>query len=83
MAELGSISERRTYQLISGKRSLPSFLVARPGLNSGFMIPQYSQASIVSQNKHLCMPACVDTIDSSHILEPLVFDQGSSGRSCG
>ncbi len=65
MAELASISERRTYQLISGKRQLPDFLVAKPGLNSGFMIPQYTAASIVSQNKHLCMPACVDTIDSS------------------
>lgn len=65
VAELGSISERRTYQLIAGKRGLPSFLVAKPGLNSGFMIPQYAQASIVSQNKMLCMPNCVDTIDSS------------------
>lgn len=65
MAELGSISERRMYQLISGKRGLPSFLVANPGLNSGFMIPQYAAASIVSQNKQLCTPACVDTIDSS------------------
>ncbi|MDR1951415.1 MAG: histidine ammonia-lyase [Bacteroidales bacterium] len=65
MSELASISERRTYQLISGKRGLPSFLVAKPGLNSGFMIPQYTAASIVSQNKQLCMPACVDSIDSS------------------
>ncbi len=65
MAELGSISERRTYQLISGKRGLPSFLVAHPGLNSGFMIPQYAQASVVSQNKQLSTPSCVDTIDSS------------------
>jgi len=65
VAELGSISERRTYQLIGGKRDLPSFLVANPGLNSGFMIPQYSQASIVSQSKQLCTPASVDTIDSS------------------
>ena len=65
VAELGSISERRTYQLIAGKRNLPSFLVANPGLNSGFMIPQYCQASIVSQSKQLCTPASVDTIDSS------------------
>ncbi len=65
LAELGSISERRTYQLISGKRNLPSFLVAKSGLNSGFMIPQYSQASVVSQNKQLCTPCVVDTIDSS------------------
>ncbi len=65
MAELANISERRTYQLISGKRELPSFLVANPGLNSGFMIPQYTAASIVSQNKQLCMPASVDSIESS------------------
>ena len=49
VAELGSISERRTYQLIGAKRELPSFLVAKPGLNSGFMIPQYAAASVVSQ----------------------------------
>lgn len=66
LAELGSISERRTYKLISGQRGLPPFLVANPGLNSGFMIPQYTSASIVSQNKVLCHPASVDTIDSSN-----------------
>jgi histidine ammonia-lyase len=66
MAEMGSISERRVYKLISGTRGLPAFLVAKPGLNSGFMIPQYTAASIVSQNKQLCMPASVDTIDSSN-----------------
>ncbi len=65
LAELGNIAERRTYQLISGKRSLPHFLVAKPGLNSGFMIPQYTAASIVSQNKQLCTPASVDSIESS------------------
>ncbi|MCX6230886.1 MAG: histidine ammonia-lyase [Bacteroidetes bacterium] len=65
MAELGNISERRTYQLISGKRSLPHFLVAHPGLNSGLMIPQYTSASIVSQNKQLCTPCSVDSIESS------------------
>ena len=54
VAELGSISERRTYQLIGAKRDLPSFLVAKPGLNSGFMIPQYAAASVVSQSKQLC-----------------------------
>lgn len=64
-AELGSISERRTYQLLSGKRDLPHFLVAEPGLNSGFMIPQYTAASLVSRNKQLCTPASVDTIESS------------------
>lgn len=65
LAELGNISERRTYQLIAGKRGLPGFLVATPGLNSGFMIPQYAAASIVSQNKQLCTPASVDSIESS------------------
>ena len=65
VAELGNISERRTYRLISGSRGLPSFLVANPGLNSGFMIPQYTAASIVSQSKGLCMPASVDSIPSS------------------
>ncbi|MGD1845270.1 MAG: histidine ammonia-lyase [Salibacteraceae bacterium] len=66
LAELGSISERRTYKLISGQRQLPNFLVAEPGLNSGFMIPQYTAASIVSQNKQLAVPASTDTIDSSN-----------------
>lgn len=66
LAEMGSISERRIYKSISGTRSLPAFLVAKPGLNSGFMITQYTCASIVSQNKQLCTPASIDTIDSSN-----------------
>lgn len=66
LAELGSISERRVYRLISGQRNLPEFLVANPGLNSGFMIPQYTAASIVSQNKQLCSPCSVDSIPSSN-----------------
>ena len=66
LAELGSISERRTYQLVSGLRGLPAFLVDNPGLNSGFMIPQYTAASIVSQNKQLATPASVDSIVSSN-----------------
>ena len=65
MSELASISERRTYQLIHGLRGLPKYLVANPGLNSGFMIPQYTAASIVSQNKGLCWPASCDSIPSS------------------
>ncbi len=65
MSELASISERRTYQLIHGLRGLPKYLVAEPGLNSGFMIPQYTAASIVSQNKGLCWPASCDSIPSS------------------
>ena len=66
LAELGSISERRTYQLISGSRDLPNYLVANPGINSGLMIPQYTAASLVSQNKQLCTPASVDSIVSSN-----------------
>jgi histidine ammonia-lyase len=66
LAEMGSISERRIYKSISGTRGLPAFLVANPGLNSGFMITQYTCASIVSQNKQLCTPASIDTIDSSN-----------------
>jgi histidine ammonia-lyase len=65
MSELASISERRTYQLIHGLRGLPKYLVANPGLNSGFMIPQYTAANIVSQNKGLCWPASCDSIPSS------------------
>ena len=82
LAELGSISERRTYQLISGKRGLPSFLVAHPGLHSGFMIPQYTAASIVSQNKQLCMPASVDTIDSSQGQEDHVSMGANAATKC-
>lgn len=66
LAELGNISERRTYLLVSGQRGLPPYLVAKPGLNSGLMIPQYTAASIVSQNKQLCTPASVDSIVSSN-----------------
>lgn len=82
MAEIGSISERRTYQLISGKRGLPSFLVAHPGLNSGFMIPQYAAASVVSQNKSLCMPCSVDTIDSSQGQEDHVSMGANAATKC-
>lgn len=64
--EFGSISERRTFKLLSGKQGLPAFLASDPGLNSGFMIPQYTAASLVSQNKQLCAPNVVDTIDSSN-----------------
>lgn len=66
LAELGSISERRVYRLISGQRKLPEFLIANPGLNSGFMLPQYTAAAIVSQNKQLATPASVDSIPSSN-----------------
>ncbi len=64
MSELANISERRIYKLVSGTRGLPSFLVANPGVNSGFMITQYTAASVVSLNKSLCSPASVDSIPS-------------------
>ena len=66
ISEIGNISERRTYNLISGQRNLPSFLVNNPGLNSGFMIPQYTAASLVSLNKQLSSPSSVDSIVSSN-----------------
>jgi histidine ammonia-lyase len=66
MAEIGNISERRTYQLVSGLRGLPAFLVNNSGLNSGLMIPQYTAASIVSANKQLATPASIDSIVSSN-----------------
>ena len=78
VAELGSISERRTYQLVSGLRGLPAFLVKEPGLNSGFMIPQYTAASIVSANKQLCTPSSIDSIVSSNGQEDHV-SMGANG----
>lgn len=65
LSELANISERRIYKLIAGVRDLPSFLVARPGLNSGFMILQYTAASIINQNKGLCWPTSCDSVPSS------------------
>ena len=65
LCELANISERRIYKLVSGTRGLPSFLIANPGVNSGFMIPQYTAASIVSLNKTLSTPSSVDSIPSS------------------
>jgi histidine ammonia-lyase len=80
LSELGSISERRVYRLISGQRELPEFLVANPGLNSGFMIPQYTAASIVSQNKQLSTPTSVDSIPSSNEQEDHV-SMGANGAT--
>lgn len=82
IAELGNISERRVYQLISGIRNLPAFLVAKPGLNSGFMIPQYTAASIVSQNKQLCTPASIDSIVSSNGQEDHVSMGANAATKC-
>jgi histidine ammonia-lyase len=80
LAELGSISERRVYRLIAGQRDLPEFLVANPGLNSGFMIPQYTAASVVSQNKQLCTPSSIDSIPSSNEQEDHV-SMGANGAT--
>ncbi|MEZ4877476.1 MAG: histidine ammonia-lyase [Flavobacterium sp.] len=82
LSELGSISERRTYQLISGLRGLPAFLVDNPGLNSGFMIPQYTAASIVSQNKQLATPASIDSIVSSNGQEDHVSMGANAATKC-
>ncbi len=80
LAELGNISERRTYQMISGLRGLPAFLASNPGLESGLMIPQYTAASIVSQNKQLCTPASIDSIVSSNGQEDHV-SMGANGAT--
>lgn len=82
LAELGNISERRTYQLVSGHRHLPPFLVSNPGLNSGFMIPQYTAASIVSQNKQYATPASVDSIESSNGQEDHVSMGANAATKC-
>ena len=87
VSELASISERRVYKLVDGDRGLPSFLVAVPGINSGFMIPQYTAASIVNQNKMLCWPASCDSIPTSQGQEDHV-SMGANGatklwRVCG
>ncbi|MEQ9063570.1 MAG: histidine ammonia-lyase [Vicingaceae bacterium] len=82
LAELTSISERRIYKLISGQRGLPEFLIEDAGLNSGFMIPQYTAASLVSQNKQLCSPASTDTIDSSNGQEDHVSMGANSALKC-
>jgi histidine ammonia-lyase len=82
MAELGSISERRTYQLISGQRGLPAFLISNPGLNSGLMIPQYTAAGIVSENKQLCTPSSVDSIPSSNNQEDHVSMGANAATKC-
>jgi histidine ammonia-lyase len=82
VAELASISERRTYLLISGKRGLPAMLVDNAGLNSGFMIPQYTAASIVRQNKQLCTPASVDSIVSSNGQEDHVSMGANAATKC-
>lgn len=82
MAEIASISERRVFQLISGARGLPPFLVNDAGLNSGFMIPQYTAASIVGTNKILCHPASVDSIVSSNGQEDHISNGANAAFKC-
>jgi histidine ammonia-lyase len=82
MSEIGNIAERRIYQLISGQRNLPLFLVKDAGLNSGFMIPQYTAAGIVSENKQLCTPASVDSISSSNNQEDHVSMGANAATQC-
>lgn len=82
MSELANISERRTYQLISGQRGLPMFLVKNSGLNSGFMIPQYTAAGIVSENKQLSTPSSVDSISSSNNQEDHVSMGANGATKC-
>jgi len=82
MSELANISERRIYQLLSGQRNLPLFLVKDPGLNSGLMIPQYTAAAIVSENKQLCTPASVDSISSSNNQEDHVSMGANAATKC-
>lgn len=82
LAELGSISERRTFQLISGQRGLPNFLVKNAGLNSGLMIPQYTAASIASENKQLATPSSVDSIVSSNGQEDHVSMGANGATKC-
>ncbi|MCX8143219.1 MAG: histidine ammonia-lyase [Bacteroidia bacterium] len=80
--QLGGISERRVYQLISGIRGLPAFLVKHPGLHSGFMIPQYTAASLVNRNKILCTPASADSIVSSNGQEDYVSMGSNAANKC-
>jgi histidine ammonia-lyase len=82
MSEIANISERRTYQLLSGQRNLPLFLVKNPGLNSGLMIPQYTAAGIVSENKQLSTPASVDSISSSNNQEDHVSMGANAATKC-
>jgi len=82
LSELGSISERRTFKLVNGERGLPDYLTPSPGINSGFMIPQYTAASIVSQNKQLCTPASVDSISSSKGQEDHVSMAANAATKC-
>lgn len=78
MSELANISERRTYQLLSGQNGLPDFLISRPGVNSGFMVVQYTSAALVNENKVMSTPASIDTIPTCHLQEDHVSMGGTS-----
>jgi histidine ammonia-lyase len=79
-AELGNISDRRSYLLLEGKYGLPRLLTESSGLNSGFMIPQYTSAALVTENKTLCFPASADSIPTSLGQEDHVSMGSISGR---
>jgi histidine ammonia-lyase len=79
-AELGNISDRRCYLLLEGKWGLPMLLMKNVGLNSGFMIPQYTTAALVTENKTLCFPASADSIPTSLGQEDHVSMGSISGR---
>jgi histidine ammonia-lyase len=79
-AEIGNISDRRCYLLLEGKWGLPMLLMKDVGLNSGFMIPQYTTAALVSENKTLCFPASADSIPTSLGQEDHVSMGSISGR---
>lgn len=79
-AELGNISDRRQYLLLEGKHGLPKLLTASSGLNSGFMIPQYTSAALVTENKTLCFPASADSVPTSLGQEDHVSMGSISGR---
>lgn len=80
LTDLSSISERRTYQLLSGQHGLPDYLVASPGLDSGLMIPQYTAAALVNENKVLATPASSDTIPTCQLQEDHVSMGGTSAH---
>lgn len=79
-AEIGNISDRRSYLLLEGKEGLPILLMKNTGLNSGFMIPQYTSAALVTENKTLCFPASVDSVPTSLGQEDHVSMGSISGR---
>ncbi len=79
-AELGNISDRRCYMMIEGRYGLPKLLIEEAGLNSGFMIPQYTTAALVTENKTLCFPASADSVPTSLGQEDHVSMGSISGR---